>query len=156
MVTNGKPNAVSHKPPGPRLAGLALGLRGRGEAELVGHIAICVTCAAHLEDLVAVAGTLSLLAPEADPPSGFEGRVLEAARAGSARCREGTLRAWPGAACCSGRALFSSLARRSGDFPWLEVQEHGRPEVNVPQRASEPGQAWGGRSRASSMARPGA
>ncbi len=81
MVTNGKPNAVSHKPPGPRLAGLALGLRGRGEAELVGHIAICVTCAAHLEDLVAVAGTLSLLAPEADPPSGFEGRVLEAARA---------------------------------------------------------------------------
>lgn len=81
MVTNGKTNAASHEPPGLGLAGLALGLQGRGEVELVGHIAICATCAAHLEDLVAVAGTLSLLAPEADPPSGFEGRVLEVARA---------------------------------------------------------------------------
>ncbi len=81
MVTNGRTNAVAHEPPGPRLAGLALGLRGPREAELVGHIAICVTCAAHLEDLVAVADTLSLLAPEADPPFGFEGRVLEGARA---------------------------------------------------------------------------
>ena len=81
MVTNGKTNAVSHEPPGPRLAGLALGLGGREEAALVVHIALCVTCAAQLEDLVAVANTLSLLAPEADPPSGFEGRVLEGARA---------------------------------------------------------------------------
>jgi hypothetical protein len=81
MVTNWKTNAVSHEPPGPRLAGLALGLRGREEAALVGHIAVGVTCAAHLDDLVALAGMLSLLAPEADPPSGFEGRVLEGARA---------------------------------------------------------------------------
>ena len=81
MVTNGRTNAVAHEQPGLRLAGLALGLRGRGEAELVGHVAICGTCTAHLEDLVAVADTLSLLAPEADPPSGFEGRVLEGARA---------------------------------------------------------------------------
>jgi hypothetical protein len=80
MVTNGKTNAVSHEP-GPRLAGLALGLREPGQAALLGHIAICVTCAAHLEDLVAVADGLSLLAPEADPPSGFDGRVLAAARA---------------------------------------------------------------------------
>jgi hypothetical protein len=81
MVTNGKTGAVSHEGPGPRLAGRALGLGGRGEAGLVGHIAICVTCAAHLEGLAAVAGALSLLAPEADPPPGFEGHVLEAARA---------------------------------------------------------------------------
>jgi hypothetical protein len=81
MVTNGKTDAVPHEPSGRRLAGLALGLRERGGAELVGHIAICVTCAAHLDELVAVAGALSLLAPEADPPPGFEGRVLEGARA---------------------------------------------------------------------------
>jgi hypothetical protein len=81
MVTNGKNNTASHERPGPRLAGLALGLRGREEAALAGHIAVCVTCAAHLDDLVAVAGMLSLLAPEADPPSGFEERVLEGARA---------------------------------------------------------------------------
>ena len=82
MVTNGKTNAVAHEQSGLRLAGLALGLRGPGEVELVGHVAVCGTCTAHLEDLVAVADTLSLLAPEADPPSGFEGRVLDGARRG--------------------------------------------------------------------------
>jgi hypothetical protein len=81
MVTNGKAKAVPHEQLGLRLAGLALGLDEPGQAALAGHVAVCVTCAAHLEDLVAVAGALSLLAPEADPPSGFEGRVLEAARA---------------------------------------------------------------------------
>ncbi len=81
MVTNGKTNAVPHEPLGPRSAGLALGLGGPGQTALVGHVAVCVTWATRLEDLAAVAGTLSLLAPEADPPSGFEGRVLEAARA---------------------------------------------------------------------------
>ena len=82
MVTNGRTNAVSHEQPGLRLAGLALGLGEPGQAALVGHVAVCGTCAAHLEDLVAIAGALSLLAPEADPPSGFEGRVLEGARPG--------------------------------------------------------------------------
>jgi hypothetical protein len=81
MVTNDKTNAVPHEQLGRRLAELAVGLGGPGKGALVGHVAICVTCAAHLEDLVAVADTLSLLAPEADPPPGFEGRVLEAARA---------------------------------------------------------------------------
>ena len=100
MVTNGRTNAVAHEQPGLSLAGLALGLRGRGEAELVGHIAICGTCTAHLEDLVAVADTLSLLAPEADPPSGFEARLLESAAARpSASCPEGTLRTRPDAVC---------------------------------------------------------
>jgi hypothetical protein len=81
MVTNGKNNAVPHEQFGLGPDGLALGLGGPEEAARVGHIAVCATCAAQLEDLVAVAGTLSLLAPEADPPPGFEGRVLEAARA---------------------------------------------------------------------------
>lgn len=81
MVANGKTKAVPHEQFGPRLAELALGLRGPGQDTLVGHVAVCVTCAAHLEDLVAVATTLSLLAPEVDPPSGFERRVLDAARA---------------------------------------------------------------------------
>jgi hypothetical protein len=81
MVTNGNTNAVRHEPPGLGLAGLALGLSGPGPAELAGHVAVCVTGAAHLDDLMAVAGPLALLAPEADPPSGFAERVLERARA---------------------------------------------------------------------------
>ena len=82
MVTNGISTAVAHERSGLRLAGLALGLRGPGQVALVGHVAVCGTCTADLEDLVAVAGTLSLLAPEADPPSGFEARLLKVARAG--------------------------------------------------------------------------
>jgi hypothetical protein len=81
MVTKDNSTAVPHEQLGLRLAGLALGLRQPGHVALVGHVAACSTCAANLEDLVTVAGTLSLLAPEADPPSGFEGRVLEHARA---------------------------------------------------------------------------
>ena len=81
MATYSKSKAVAHEQSGLRLAGLALGLRGPGQVALVGHVAVCGTCTADLEDLVAMAGTLSLLAPEVDPPSGFEGRVLEGARA---------------------------------------------------------------------------
>jgi hypothetical protein len=81
MDTNGEAKPVLHEQLGLRLAGLALGLGEPGQAALAGHVAVCVTCAARLDDLVAVAGTLSLLAPEADPPSGFEGRLLEGARA---------------------------------------------------------------------------
>ncbi len=73
--------AVPHEQLGPRLAELALGLAGPGQAALLGHVARCATCATHLEDLVAVAEALSVLAPEADPPPGFEGLVLKAARA---------------------------------------------------------------------------
>jgi hypothetical protein len=87
MATYSKTKAVAHGQFGPRLAGLALGLAGPGQLALVGHVAVCGPCTADLEDLVAVAATLSLLAPEADPPSGFEGRVLESARArGLSKC----------------------------------------------------------------------
>ncbi len=81
MVTNGKNKTVTHEQSGLKLAGLALGVRGPGQVALVGHVAVCGACTADLEGLVAVADTLSLLAPEADPPSGFEGRLLEVARA---------------------------------------------------------------------------
>jgi hypothetical protein len=83
MVTHGKNKTVAHEQCGLRLAGLALGLRGPGQVALVGHVAVCGACTADLEDLVAVADTLSLLAPEADPPSGFVQRVLVGARAQS-------------------------------------------------------------------------
>jgi hypothetical protein len=86
MATDGKasaapPGQLGPQMAGPKRAGRAAGPGGPGPAALVGPVALCVSCAAHLEDLVAVAGALSLLAPEADPPPGFEGRVLEAARA---------------------------------------------------------------------------
>jgi hypothetical protein len=81
MVRNGRTTAVPHEQFGPGLAGLALGLAGPGQAALLGQLARCATCTTNLEDLVAVATALSVLTPEADPPSGFEGLVLEAARA---------------------------------------------------------------------------
>jgi hypothetical protein len=86
MVNNARAGAAPHDPSGPGLAGLALGLRQPGQGALAGHVAGCATCAARLQELVAVADGLSLLAPAADPPSGFEERVLEAARA-RALCR---------------------------------------------------------------------
>ena len=71
MVTNGKTNAVTHEQSGLRLAGLALGLRGPGQSRPESGMwpFAAPPQDPHLEDLVAVADTLSLLAPEADPPS---------------------------------------------------------------------------------------
>ena len=43
----------------------------------------CADCAARLRDLVAIADGLLLLAPEVDPPAGFDQRVLERAKVGS-------------------------------------------------------------------------
>ena len=73
---------VSHDQFRAQLAELALGLlRGRQYTCLLQHVAHCDGCAVHLQDLVAVAdGLLLLLAPEVDPPTGFDRRVCERAR----------------------------------------------------------------------------
>jgi hypothetical protein len=60
---------------------LALGILGGAErAELLLHVNGCARCQAVIGELTEVADLLPLLAPEAEPPAGFEERVLAAAR----------------------------------------------------------------------------
>jgi hypothetical protein len=56
---------------------LALGIAdGEDRAWALEHLADCPACRAHLERLSATADELALLAPPAEPPAGFEGRVV--------------------------------------------------------------------------------
>jgi len=60
------------------LAELALGiLSGRNRSEVLSHVESCSLCGAELERLSVVADALLQLAPEVQPPLGFELRVAE-------------------------------------------------------------------------------
>jgi len=60
------------------LAELALGtLSGRERADTLGHVETCGRCAAEVEDLSKTADELLYVAPETEPPLGFEVRLLE-------------------------------------------------------------------------------
>lgn len=60
------------------LTELALGtLFGRSRSEVLDHVGLCPRCAATLEQLSIVADTLLQLAPEIEPPLGFELRLAE-------------------------------------------------------------------------------
>lgn len=62
-------------------AELALGLlSGPERADALVHLEMCAVCRTTVDELADVADHLLLLAPEAEPPAGFESRVL--ARAG--------------------------------------------------------------------------
>jgi anti-sigma factor RsiW len=64
------------------LAELALGtLYGRSRSEVLDHVESCSRCAATLERLAVVADSLLQLAPEIEPPLGFELRLAERFRA---------------------------------------------------------------------------
>ena len=59
------------------LADLALTeLGGRERAAVLTHIAQCSSCRAQLRELTLLVDELLLLAPEEDPPAGFESRVV--------------------------------------------------------------------------------
>jgi hypothetical protein len=59
-------------------AELALGITdGAERAQALRHLAECAECRRHVEELSAVADDLLLLAPDHEPPAGFESRVLE-------------------------------------------------------------------------------
>jgi hypothetical protein len=58
-------------------AELALGiLDGEQRAQALRHVAECPECRRAVEELTAVADELLMLAPEREPPAGFESRVL--------------------------------------------------------------------------------
>jgi hypothetical protein len=57
---------------------LVLGVAsGHERGDALAHLAGCSTCQEHVRELTAVADALLLLAPVAEPPLGFESRVLE-------------------------------------------------------------------------------
>jgi len=57
---------------------LALGLlSGAERADALRHLAACPGCRAKVEDLARLADRFLLVAPEAEPPVGFEARVLD-------------------------------------------------------------------------------
>jgi hypothetical protein len=61
---------------------LALGVLGGAErAEALIHVNGCVRCQVLLNELTEVADALPMLAPEHEPPPGFEQRILAAGRA---------------------------------------------------------------------------
>jgi hypothetical protein len=61
---------------------LALGVLGGAErAEAIAHVNGCARCQALVNELAEVADALPLLAPEIEPPVGFEQRVLSSDRA---------------------------------------------------------------------------
>jgi hypothetical protein len=58
-------------------AELALGiLDGEQRAQALRHVAECPECRREVQQLTAVADELAMLAPEREPPAGFESRVL--------------------------------------------------------------------------------
>ncbi len=61
----------------PWLVELALGqLAGEDREAVLGHVEGCARCSAEVEALAGVADELLSLAPEVEPPAGFEGRVV--------------------------------------------------------------------------------
>jgi hypothetical protein len=58
-------------------ADLALGsLQGSERGEALAHVAHCPACRAHVQELAEAVDVLLALAPEAEPPAGFESAVL--------------------------------------------------------------------------------
>jgi hypothetical protein len=71
---------------------LALGIAdGEDRAAALEHLSACAECRSELAQLSTIADDLLALAPEAEPPVGFEGRTLDRLR-GSVRIR--TSRPW--------------------------------------------------------------
>lgn len=144
---------------------LALGLADESErSRLLAHAASCARCQARLDDLVALGDRLLLVAPEVEPPAGFESRALERMGVGqvAAAGRRGRAVRWVAAAAVAiavlgagiviGRSSTSgqsSAAPRSGvivatsgaDIGTATLLSTPRPHilVSVPQPRNGPG-----------------
>jgi hypothetical protein len=70
------------------LIAFALGtLSGRSRSLVLDHLETCAHCTAESESMADIADTLLWLAPEAEPPLGFETRVIERLRGSDAERR---------------------------------------------------------------------
>src|SRR5688572_21658103 len=69
-------------------AELALGtISGDDRARILAHISTCAECRRLVDDMAGAADSLFLLAPEHEPPAGFESKVLGSMLAPSRRNR---------------------------------------------------------------------
>jgi hypothetical protein len=90
---------------------LALGiLSGAERAEVVFHVNGCARCQAVVSEMTEVADTIPQLVPEAEPPAGFEARVLHRIGEGERRSRRRWIAAV--AAVAAAVAIFSITAVR--------------------------------------------
>jgi anti-sigma factor RsiW len=101
---------------------LALGLLDPAEAEpLLAHAAGCPRCQARLDELAALADRLLLVAPEAEPPAGFEAGALARMGGRPVAAPRPTRRRWVAAvavvlvALAAGTLLGRGLAGRGDD-----------------------------------------
>ena len=99
------------------LRSLAVGLAlddvtGEARAAALGHLATCDTCRALVAELALVADAVLLAAPEHEPPTGFESRVLARMQPTTARR---SLRRWvlAAAAAAVAAASYPPTGRRS-------------------------------------------
>jgi len=111
----------------PTLAEVALGLaEGRERAAVVSHVEICDACRAELAALASVADSLTTLAPAAEPPPGFEARVVS--RLG--RLRDGgdgapsARRRVPGRRLAGSVAVAAALLIVGGFAGWVARSPH--------------------------------
>jgi len=92
---------------------LALGIAdGEERARALEHLGGCADCRRELDELSAIADELVALAPEREPPAGFEGRVIERlrVRAAPARPARRGLRRLSFAAAVLGAAAVTAVA----------------------------------------------
>jgi hypothetical protein len=135
-------------------AEVALGLvTGPERAEVLAHLDACVACRREVEELAGVSDRVVLFAPSAEPPAGFEVRVLEriddashgaAAAAGTARRRS---RRWlvPVAAALVAIAATVGIVAANADRDETHLVEapmrtlEGRDVGTVYLHTTEPG-----------------
>lgn len=115
----------------------ALGvLDGDARAEVVQHIERCPACRTVVSELSETADAIVLLAPEAEPPSGFERRVIEQVTGTERRRRLRTVKLV--AAVAAAAAIVSVVAVRVID------QARSDPTVAAPAAATLPMTGGGG------------
>lgn len=91
-------------------AELALGIAaGDDRAHALAHLARCPECRALVDEMSRAADSLLLVAPQAEPPIGFEARVLERARPARKRITRSALAAVAAAALLSSAVTAAAV-----------------------------------------------
>lgn len=122
---------------------LALGvLDGDERADGLAHLSSCVECRAYTDQLAEVGDSLLLLTPPADPPLGFESRViasLVAARAGTRRDRR---RVWIRTAALAAAAALVATILTVGLLGRGEKDRLLRATLASSRSGDRVGQVW--------------
>lgn len=111
---------------------LALGVAaGDQRAFALKHLATCAECRAMLEETTAIVDELMLLAPEQEPPPGFEGNVLAAIESETPRPRPRTVSRLLAAAAVVLVAAMTAAVTRWADSDDRRLAEQYRQTLEV-------------------------